>query len=562
METKSKQEERRQTTRKMDRPHLQKSGENGNRYTILHQLGDGTYGSVVLGQRKDTGEKVAIKKMKRKYYSWDEAMNLREVKSLKKLHHSNVVKLKEVIRENDILYFVFEYMQENLYQLIKDRRVPYPEATVRNMLYQILQGLAFIHRHGFFHRDLKPENILCSGPDLVKIADFGLVREIRSRPPYTDYVSTRWYRAPEVLLHSTTYSSPIDMWAVGCIAAEIYTYRPLFPGTTETDQLYKICAIMGTPDKKKWADGYQLAGAVGFKFPYFSKTPLSEVVPQASSVAVSIMDQLMEWNPAYRPTAQGALKHQYFQVGQHYTASARHLTISNALPDNALLRNSARMHLQPPGHPHSGAERNMEGVQIQANGRNILNNLQPQNPAMPPSVQINIQSLIKPMKTPEKSQSHPIVYSFGQADFGKKLFDHPEYANKYLPSALSGVAHNRKKISWDSGGNYEYPEDDFADILGRKIKLPNQEKQLNKEYQQQKLNLSQFNLEELLEPLAKASAGTARSKYLSVSRYVAGHPVSGTRREINMGQNFPHSGVYRKNAGILEGLYQYQGNIE
>lgn len=157
-------------------------------------------------------------------------------------------------------------MQENLYQLIKERRVPLPEATVRNMLYQvikllsvknyinnpfffqILQGLAFIHRHGFFHRDLKPENILCSGPDLVKIADFGLVREIRSRPPYTDYVSTRWYRAPEVLLHSTTYSSPIDLWAVGCIAAEIYTYRPLFPGNTETDQLYKICAIMGTPD--------------------------------------------------------------------------------------------------------------------------------------------------------------------------------------------------------------------------------------------------------------------------------------------------------------------------
>lgn len=116
-------------------------------------------------------------------------------------------------------------------------------------MFQILQGLAFIHRHGFFHRDLKPENILCSGTEIVKIADFGLVREIRSRPPYTDYVSTRWYRAPEVLLHSTTYSSPIDLWALGCIAAEIYTYRPLFPGTTETDQLYKICALRGTPDE-------------------------------------------------------------------------------------------------------------------------------------------------------------------------------------------------------------------------------------------------------------------------------------------------------------------------
>lgn len=124
-----------------------------NRYITLNQLGDGTYGSVVLGQRVDTGEKVAIKRMKRKYYSWDEAMNLREVKvtlnkyviqltnlhhqSLKKLSHANVVKLKEVIRENDTLYFIFEYMQANLYQLMKDRDTLFPEAVVRNMVFQV-----------------------------------------------------------------------------------------------------------------------------------------------------------------------------------------------------------------------------------------------------------------------------------------------------------------------------------------------------------------------------------------------------------------------------------------
>lgn len=193
---------------------------------------------------------VAIKRMKRKYYSWEEAMNLREVKSLKKLSHNNVVKLKEVIRENDTLYFVFEYMKENLYQLMKERYEHgdkiFPEHMIRNMMYQVsdltlvfltlimtltimtlqvLQGLAFMHKHGYFHRDMKPENLLCMGPDLVKIADFGLAREIRSRPPYTDYVSTRWYRAPEVLLRSSVYSAPIDIWAVGCIMAELYTFR-------------------------------------------------------------------------------------------------------------------------------------------------------------------------------------------------------------------------------------------------------------------------------------------------------------------------------------------------
>ncbi|XP_009584499.1 PREDICTED: serine/threonine-protein kinase MAK, partial [Fulmarus glacialis] len=220
-----------------------------NRYTIMKQLGDGTYGSVLMGKSNESGELVAIKRMKRKFYSWDECMNLREVKSLKKLNHANVIKLKEVIRENDHLYFVFEYMKENLYQLMKDRSKLFPESVIRNMMYQILQGLAFIHKHGFFHRDMKPENLLCIGPELVKIADFGLARELRSQPPYTDYVSTRWYRAPEVLLRSSIYSSPIDMWAVGSIMAELYTLRPLFPGTSEVDEIFKICQVLGTPKK-------------------------------------------------------------------------------------------------------------------------------------------------------------------------------------------------------------------------------------------------------------------------------------------------------------------------
>ncbi|XP_039285142.1 serine/threonine-protein kinase MAK isoform X2 [Nilaparvata lugens] len=291
-----------------------------HRYITLNQLGDGTYGSVVLGQRIDTGEKVAIKRMKRKYYSWEEAMNLREVKSLKKLSHANVVKLKEVIRENDTLYFVFEYMKENLYQLMKDREKLFPEQVVRNILYQVLQGLSFMHRHGFFHRDMKPENLLCCGPQLIKIADFGLAREIRSRPPYTDYVSTRWYRAPEVLLHSTTYSSPIDLWAVGCIMAELYTFRPLFPGNSEIDQIFKICSVLGTPDKRDWFDGHQLANAMNFRFPQFRRTPLGSLIPHASHDGIVLLEALLNWNPSKRPTAHHSLRQAYFQVGQRLSA--------------------------------------------------------------------------------------------------------------------------------------------------------------------------------------------------------------------------------------------------
>ncbi|XP_078398038.1 serine/threonine-protein kinase ICK-like isoform X1 [Cetorhinus maximus] len=287
-----------------------------NRYTTMKQLGDGTYGSVLMGRSIDSGELVAIKKMKRKFYSWDECMNLREVKSLKKLNHANVIKLKEVVRENDHLYFVFEYMKENLYQLMKDRNRLFPESSIRNIMYQILQGLAFIHKHGFFHRDMKPENLLCMGPELVKIADFGLAREIRSRPPYTDYVSTRWYRAPEVLLRSTNYSSPIDMWAVGCIMAELYTLRPLFPGSSEIDEVFKICQVLGTPKKNNWSEGYQLAAAMNFRWPQCVPNNLKTLIPNASSEAIQLMRDMLQWDPKKRPTPSQALRYPYFHVGQ------------------------------------------------------------------------------------------------------------------------------------------------------------------------------------------------------------------------------------------------------
>ncbi|XP_014368582.2 serine/threonine-protein kinase ICK [Papilio machaon] len=286
-----------------------------NRYVVLQQLGDGTYGSVVLAQRRDTGEKVAIKRMKRKYYSWDEAMNLREVKSLKKLNHANIVKLREVIRENDTLYFVFEYMRGNLYQLMRDSERPLPEPVLRNILYQVLQGLAHMHRHGFFHRDLKPENLLCAGPDLIKIADLGLAREVRSRPPYTDYVSTRWYRAPEVLLRDTHYGPPIDLWALGCIAAELYTCRPLFPGNSEIDQLYKICGVLGSPERGEWPEGFALAEALRFRFPASAGVPLARAVPGASAAALALLAALLRYPPRDRPTAPQALRFPYFAVG-------------------------------------------------------------------------------------------------------------------------------------------------------------------------------------------------------------------------------------------------------
>ncbi|XP_019726246.1 serine/threonine-protein kinase ICK-like isoform X2 [Hippocampus comes] len=361
-----------------------------NRYSTLKQLGDGTYGSVILGRNLESGELVAIKKMKRKFYSWEECMNLREVKSLKKLNHANVIKLKEVIRENDHLYFIFEYMKENLYQLMKDRTRLFPESAVRNIMFQILQGLAFIHKHGFFHRDMKPENLLCMGPELVKIADFGLAREIRSRPPYTDYVSTRWYRAPEVLLRSISYSSPIDQWAVGCIMAELYTLRPLFPGSSEVDTIFKICQVLGTPKKNDWSEGFQLANAMYFRWPQCVPSNLKTLIPNASPEAIHLMTDLLQWDPKKRPTSAQALRYSYFHVGQ-----------ALGTPQQILEQGRPQSHPFPPPPPL---------LQSQQTPQQQPLHLRPVPPSQPPPAHNQHCTPSRPVQQLQPSPAPPAAY--------------------------------------------------------------------------------------------------------------------------------------------------------
>jgi len=293
-----------------------------NRYQTLSVLGDGTYGSVLKAVNRHSSEIVAIKEMKRKYYSWKECIRLREVRSLKKLSHRNIIKLKEVIRENNTLYFVFEFMEQNVYEMMKQRQQSegkgFGESTVRKIMKECLSALAFMHRVGFFHRDIKPENILVSrvgsGDDniLCKVADFGLAREIRSQPPFTDYVSTRWYRAPEVLLRAQKYCAPIDLWAMGAIMAELYSLRPLFPGQSEPDQLYKICSVLGPPTMSSWAEGMKLSQTLNFKFPAFAPTDIATLCPTASRHAIDLLQKLLLYDPSRRPTASQSLQHQYF----------------------------------------------------------------------------------------------------------------------------------------------------------------------------------------------------------------------------------------------------------
>ncbi|KAM7496249.1 hypothetical protein LguiA_020663 [Lonicera macranthoides] len=284
------------------------------RYKILKELGDGTCGSVYMAINMENSEIVAVKKMKRKFYFWEECVNLREVKALRKLNHPNIIKLKEIVRENNELFFIFEYMEHNLYQIMRERQRPFEEGEIRCLMSQMLQGLVHMHKNGYFHRDLKPENLLVTN-DIMKIADFGLAREVLSMPPFTDYVSTRWYRAPEVLLQSSVYTPAIDMWAVGAILTELFTLCPIFPGESELDQLYKICCVLGTPDWTTFPEARNVSGLISISNAEIMPANLSDLMPNASLEAIDLIKLLCSWDPSRRPTADQCLQHPFFYVG-------------------------------------------------------------------------------------------------------------------------------------------------------------------------------------------------------------------------------------------------------
>ncbi|CAM9600819.1 unnamed protein product [Chrysoparadoxa australica] len=277
-------------------------------------LGEGTYGVVYKAKDKTNGEVVALKRIK---LEGDDqgipSTALREISLLQELRHPNIVELKDCMEDAGRLFLVFEYCHRDLRKYMDACQGKLNPMLVKSYTFQLVQGMAFCHSRGVLHRDLKPQNLLINKDGSLKIADLGLARGFC--PPIralTHEVVTLWYRPPEILLGSPTYSPSADTWGIGSILSEMATKAPQFPGHSEIDQIMKIFQQLGTPTEATWPGCSKLPDW-NHGFPNFQKLRFVEESKSLDKAGLDLLDQLLLYDPAKRMTAKRALEHPYFQ---------------------------------------------------------------------------------------------------------------------------------------------------------------------------------------------------------------------------------------------------------
>merc|ERR1712230_361043 len=262
----------------------------------LEKLGEGTYATVFKGRNRQTGELVALKEIHLDSEEGTPSTAIREISLMKELKHENIVTLYDVIHTENKLMLVFEYMDKDLKKYMDARgdRGQLDQVTIKRFMQDLLRGTAFCHDNRVLHRDLKPQNLLINTKGQLKLADFGLARAFGIPVnTFSNEVVTLWYRAPDVLLGSRTYNTSIDIWSAGCIMAEMYTGRPLFPGTTNEDQLQKIFRLMGTPSERTWPGISQLP-EYKTNFPSYATQSLSILLPQVDQLGLDLLGKLLQ----------------------------------------------------------------------------------------------------------------------------------------------------------------------------------------------------------------------------------------------------------------------------
>ena len=292
------------------------------KYVPIKPIGKGAYGIVCSAKDEKLNTKVAIKKITNAFENVvDAKRTLREIKLLRHLRHENIVPItdcmlpskEEEYSFNDV-YVMYELMDTDLHQIIRSDQ-PLTDDHCQYFIYQLLRGLKYIHSADVLHRDLKPSNLLLNANCDLKICDFGLARtntQDTNRDFMTEYVVTRWYRAPELLLSCAEYSVAIDVWSCGCILAELLGRKPLFPGKDYVHQLNLITKVIGTPDEQ---DLYFVTSDKARRYlrqlPYSKPMDFKRLYPEANPLACDLIEKMLIFNPEKRINVEECLKHPY-----------------------------------------------------------------------------------------------------------------------------------------------------------------------------------------------------------------------------------------------------------
>jgi len=297
-----------------------------NHYHIKNLLDQGTYGTVYRGTCKKTNAIVALKKIKM-HQSKDGFPNtsLRELALLLEIDHPNVVTAREIVvskRSYEEVYMVMEFCDHDFSAIQKIKKQPFVLSELKCVMHQLLSGVAYMHENWMLHRDLKPSNLLLSAKGVLKICDFGMARKYGSPiEPYTPNCCTMWYQSPEMLLGAKTYNQAVDVWAVGCIMAELVLGEALFRGTSQFEQLSKIFKVMGTPNESTYPGWKDLEMVKRWEFEKKPRTFRTLFYHQGPTLTRScsltpegmhLLEGMLHWDPTQRITAPDALNHPWF----------------------------------------------------------------------------------------------------------------------------------------------------------------------------------------------------------------------------------------------------------